>query len=870
MVLHLLQYNNYYNRHAKKEATLAGYQSKGITLATFPNIDFNPSDGINANQIVNFVPTSAEPDYLVVCDDSGNIDSRWFILESTRTRGGQYNLGLKRDVIADYYDYVLSAPAFIEKATLPNDGSDPFIHNPEQMTFNQILKSRTPLYDKTGVPWMVIYSAKGTQIDVEFNDKGVSVDDFKVFNTEAGMRNFYSKWSKYNSVRENSDVYVSYYFRVQESGGGPASYGKFFAKRNADQSYSAGDVTYGGRATWTQPSTGVGFYSVSGSNVPGDASNVTYLTYNNDMYPNLPTYSGFGQALNSIKDSVNKTIVDYLSGEGAEGLSYGQMIENSKDNGKDGLCPARCFVKETGKIYQIDVTPIDNTGTRIINFYTGRPSDVDSLNYPIIDEISSRIYQNYEISGESVQPFTYYTNATKVNKAYSMRADVETAGFSVIYTDITSQYDLLDKIVYSQSESKLSVTEDEPYNVMCLPFGSLNIRVNITSGSQYTYTSSKEAARLFASAVAQKYSGNGVYDIQIVPYCPLDLDEFYVGNQFTVNNLNINQTDDMEVTVNGVKSYQQVFISSKASRERNISYSFPITNYKVQSLTEFHRLVSPNGAGIFEFNAAMNHGINGFKALWTLKPGLPFIQIKPNFGGMYGASYAGDTRGLICGGDFSIAQTSDIWQQYVVNNKNYQNSFNRNIENLETMRSIDRINLQAQLIAGTLGGAASGATTGMLAGGGGGAMAGGVVGGIASAIGGYQDYKLSEQKYEETIDYTKDQFAMSMENIKARPDSLFHTSGINIMSSLVPVLEFYQATDKEIEALQNKIKWNGMTVGRIGKFSDYLNNSEWRYTKGKVIQLSDGDASFPNDFHLVNELSKEMFKGLFMTLRGDL
>ena len=61
-----------------------------------------------------------------------------------------------------------------------------------------------------------------------------------------------------------------------------------------------------------------------------------------------------------------------------------------------------------------------------------------------------------------------------------------------------------------------------------------------------------------------------------------------------------------------------------------------------------------------------------------------------------------------------------------------------------------------------------------------------------------------------------------------------------------------------------------MTVGRVGKFSDYLNNSEWRYTKGKVIQLSDGDASFPNDFHLVNELSNEMFKGLFMTLRGDL
>ena len=869
MVLHLLQYNNYYNRHAKKEATLAGYQSKGTTLATFPNIDFNPSDGINANQIVNFVPAAAEPDYLLVCDDSGNIDSRWFIVESTRTRGGQYNLGLRRDVIADCYDYVLSAPAFIEKATLPNDGSDPFIHNPEQMTFNQILKSRTPLYDKTGVPWMVIYSAKGTQIDVEFSDKGVSPETFKVFNTEAGMRDFYSKWSNYQSVKDNSNVYLNYYFNVQESGGGPVSYGKFVAKRNTDGTYSSTDVANGGWSGWTQISSGVAFHSASNPNPPADADWDSYLVYNYDMY-NLPTYSEFGRALNNMKYSINKEITDRLAGKSATGLSYGQMIEDSKDNGKDGLCPAQCFVKETGKIYRVNVTPIDNSGLDTVEFYNGKLNDITSLSYPIIDSLTNQTYQNYEVAGAEVQPFTYYNKATKAGQATSLRAVVETSGFSVTYTDITSQYNLLDKIVYSQGESKLSVTEDEPYNVMCLPFGSLNIRVNIPNGSQYTYTSSKEVARLFASAVAQKYSGNGVYDIQIVPYCPLDLDEFYVGDQFTVNNLNINQTDDMEVTVNGAKSYQQVFISNKASRERNLSYSFPITNYKVQSLTEFHRLVSPNGAGIFEFNAAMNHGINGFKALWTLKPGLPFIQIKPNFGGMYGASYAGDTRGLICGGDFSIAQTSDIWQQYVVNNKNYQNSFNRNIENLETMRSIDRINLQAQLIAGTLSGAASGATTGMLASGGGGAMAGGVVGGIASAIGGYQDYKLSEQKYEETIDYTKDQFAMSMENIKARPDSLFHTSGINIMSSLVPVLEFYQATDKEIEALQNKIKWNGMTVGRIGKFSDYLNNSEWRYIKGKVIQLSDGDASFPNDFHLVNELSNEMFKGLFMTLRGDL
>lgn len=868
MTIYLLKYNNYYNRYAKRLNSLQDYLEAADILSEHSSIDFNPGDGIVTTQIVNFAPIQSLPDYFLVAEGN-EIKSRWFVIGASRTRGGQYLLSLRRDLVADYYGYIMNTPAFIEKGTLPNDGSDPFIFNPEQMTFNQILKSRTPLYDKTGVPWMVIYSAKDTQIDVEFTDKGKSVDDFKVFNTEAGMRDFYSKWGNYQSIKDDSNVYLNYYFNVQESGGGPRSYGKFVAKRNANGTYSATDVANGGWSGWVQNSPGVAFYSYYGSSRPGDADNDAYLVYDNDLYT-LPTFSNFGMALNSVKNSVNKEINDKLVGKAATGLSYEKMIEDSKDNGKDGLCPSQCFVKETGKIYQINVTPINNSGYDTVEFYTGRYSDASSLNYPVIDSLTNRIYQNYEIAGAPGQPFNYDNQSTIVGQATSLRAVLETSGFSVTYTDISNQYNLLDKVVYSQSEFKLSVTEDEPYNIICLPFGSLNIKVDITNSSRYTYTSSKEAARLFASAVAQKYSGNGVYDIQIVPYCPLDLDEFYVGNQFTVNNSNINQTDDMEVYINGVKSYQQVFISDMASRKRSLSYSFPITNYKIQSLTEFHRLESPNGNGIFEFNAAMNGGINGFEVAQTLKPGSPYIHIKPLFNKLYGQPFDKEKRGLFCGGDFSVSQVSDQWLQYVVNNKNYQNAFDRQIENMVTNRGIERMMQDAQVLSGTLSAAASGAATGAMVGGGYGAVIGGGIAGVASLAAGQADKKYSEQMYQENLDYTKDMYGMTLENIKARPDSLYAAGGLNIDNNFFPVLEFYQATPEEIQALRDKIRYNGMTIGRIGTFAEFLNNTEWRYTKGKVIQLSDGDASFPGSFAVANELGLELSKGLFMTLRGDL
>lgn len=173
-ILLLRGFNNYHKRTILKYSTLEDYQDNSASFLNYSSINFNPNDGIltelivgNDAQLENSKILSFDdvgsPDYLVVYDidteSNITIKSRWFILESVKTTAGQFRLALKRDVIADHMDWILNANCFIEKAQIM-DIYSPFIFNNESMTYNQIKKKEIPLYDSTGVPWLVGYIAK--------------------------------------------------------------------------------------------------------------------------------------------------------------------------------------------------------------------------------------------------------------------------------------------------------------------------------------------------------------------------------------------------------------------------------------------------------------------------------------------------------------------------------------------------------------------------------------------------------------------------------------------------------------------------------------------------------------------------------------
>ena len=164
MQLLLLHYNNYFNRIIKKENTIAAYKSADAAYKEASNINFNPGDGVNTSLVLGLGQNGSlfvgdEFDYLVayeVVDNVNVINSRWFIVEQDRKRGGQYELTLKRDVLADNYNDVVNSPIFLEKGFI-DDVNEPLLYNSESMNVNQIKQLEIPLMDETKCGWVVGY-----------------------------------------------------------------------------------------------------------------------------------------------------------------------------------------------------------------------------------------------------------------------------------------------------------------------------------------------------------------------------------------------------------------------------------------------------------------------------------------------------------------------------------------------------------------------------------------------------------------------------------------------------------------------------------------------------------------------------------------
>ena len=139
MNLYIYNYNNYYNRIFKKAGDSIYDYDEFLYYGPVKGVyGFTPGDGVNTTQLIG---TNVRPyydgkgDYLIVHNPNTNeIDSRWFIIDHNRTRDGQWQLILHRDLIADNYTDLLNEPMFIEKATVNKD--DPAIWNGEGVAVN--------------------------------------------------------------------------------------------------------------------------------------------------------------------------------------------------------------------------------------------------------------------------------------------------------------------------------------------------------------------------------------------------------------------------------------------------------------------------------------------------------------------------------------------------------------------------------------------------------------------------------------------------------------------------------------------------------------------------------------------------------------
>lgn len=143
---------------------------------------------------------------------------------------------------------------------------------------------------------------------------------------------------------------------------------------------------------------------------------------------------------------------------------------------------------------------------------------------------------------------------------------------------------------------------------------------------------------------------------------------------------------------------------------------------------------------------------------------------------------------------------------------------------MEVSNSIQRQQQLMSSISGAAGGAAAGAVAGSKLGPYG-AIAGAAVGGVTGAVGGVMDYQNMIKMQEETLDFKRDLFGFSLDNIKALPNTIAKVTSITANNKLFPFVEYYTCTDDEKRAVANKIRYNGMSVGAIGTINEYVGNA---------------------------------------------
>lgn len=963
MQLLLLHYNNYFNRIIKKKDTITDYKAADADYKEVSNINFNPGDGVNTSLVLGLGQTGAlfadddEFDYLVAYEVVGNdkvINSRWFILEQDRTRSGQYELTLKRDVIADNYADVLNSPIFLEKGFI-NDVNDPLLYNSESMNVNQIKQLEVPLMDETKSGWVVGYIPSDAFPKVE---------------------------PAYDRVEKKVTVPMSADYTV--NGLSSWSYWKYCSS-NPNYKFMSDNT---GKRKVTVKIRSERIYADSGATAKCDMITADYT-----FYPNSNDAGTYSQK-NSGSITTSSGTWNYPQWYQDYGpVTFKQGGINSNVCGKifDPVRNNSAFNKALNAILGTDISIGDTSALKRLQ---------DKI---ILDSSTNTYYKINIISASEENPITVTSsinggqtalNALKNAMNYlsgmggTLQGEYTTFTASNSSTSYAIQLTNVGVSFYVDLNSDRAHLNDAPYDMFCIPFSdTLKLKYGSTE-----FTCSKNVAISMATEIGRDLGSNTVYDVQLLPYCPnrtlvvksgspstvLDLTgvkydlikesatnspksaviwctestfqvpittetqvvafkptedapakittETYYSipsdiwstsrmaiettdyNNIMVYKVNkstnrvidyslynaVEITADHSLKISTVENWQRPEINMSlqdydysdyyfAFWIKNVSYTsqnvdqlassiriaqaYSILNpgnkaleRKLANECDVVRLVAQNYSAIFEFSPAKSGGVDGFLADCTYKPWSPYIHILPKLKGLYGDNFVSidDARGLICGGNMSLSQLSNAWANYQLQNKNYQEMFDRQIKNMDVQNDINKQGALAQLIASPITGGAAGAAAGAQMGGIGGAITGGAIGTIGGGITAGIDYVNSLKMMEENRQYAIDMYGYNLQNIQAIPTSLTKTSALTYNTRVWPFIEYYTCTEDERTALKDKIKYNGMTIMKVSQLRNYLLGQD-NFYKGKLIRLN-----IKVDSHMAYEIYNELNKGVYL------
>lgn len=799
---------NYFNRIIKKYDTLDEYQALGSYYIT--TLNFDPGNNLTTNLIIGSTSVNAltfDCNYLLIYNSDNEILQRWWVMDQKRTRAGQYSLSLKRDVIADFYDIVIKSPCFIEKATI-RDNKSPLLFNKEDMTVNQIKQREVLLKDETEMAWIVGYFARnytGTEITTicdittDYTDVTLAALGFAPHTSYKGATSI----KLYLPFRQN--------FKYQ---------GRLMAAYHSNSYIEFSDSSFTSYDRYDAP-----LMYIRGSENPQyvyykDFNNPTQSTDTTPYYNYLFTIGEYmhlnrADCQSDFEQQYSlKTPQDMLTIAGLNGKTY-------RDT-------------NTGKYYKIRIITSSTNATKNLQSYSTFGTRINpAIQIPVTQQ--------------------YYALTDNYNSV---------SGYTKIEYRETTMTIALDEFTPSSLKFTIPDTRrrliDAPYDLFAIPYPLTPTAVveTYTDEDHYsTFQINNINSLNIAQGIGQAL-GSNVYDIQILPYCPISniMDSFtFDGDPELLKRISLlpftTAVDYTIVKDNDDAKRGIIFYGTQSGKTFDIPYPIIVTNPKVDNETKMYRLVSPNYSGMFEFSPAMNGGMDYFNVDITFKPYQPYIHVNPNFKHMYGKDF-NDVRGLVCGGDYSVAIISDKWAEFEINNKNYQMIFDREVQNMEFTREQDRV----KQVVGGLVGTVQGSAQGGMAGG----WVGAIVGGVASAAGGATDFIMEEQKYKEQLSLKKDLYGYNLGNIRALPYSLTKSMSLNENFKFWPFLEEYQCSTEELVAFNAKLYYDGMTVMKIGKIIDYMGKNP-SFVKGQIIRLENLPEATDVAYEIFNEIKRGVY-----------
>ena len=823
--LYFLQYNNYFNRQTKPHRTITSWflpYQIGNTL----NVGlFNYGDGVDTTQVVNtsaWVNENRVPDYCVVEDQTDGSRQYWYVVEWKYLRRGQYEATLKRDVLSENYDLIITAPMLIKKGTVASS-NDPAMFNTEGQAYNQIKSDEIPLYDATGCPWIVGYvplntSAAGTEIS-----KNIYVEPSFTYNT---LEDFRSDFPYDVNMTPNARTIIRRYDRYP---------------------------IYNIRANIR--------YSLSGAVCAANVSfnSIGVLTYD----------------INATKERVNLISWDAYGGVGVNGF-YSKKGTTLSDS-------FSAFRSDKG--YTMTTTEASKLVRDVVNSYTRETlKQIDNSIYNVYPQneaadatLKSILYKSVKIGAKTYNIFpsnkliwkeqvvpasTFQLLSTNLNNniltnknnnnSYIVTLKFYEVGYTLVESTQTIKTTMPDK-------DKIIQLRKDPYAMFCVPYGEVKLRKDGVD----QLTTVKDAA-LIATGISTTAGDKNVLDVQLLPYCPIR--EIVVDDEKGVVDYSsltrTAQVQDIKNEADAVIS--KIFWCTDNSFSFQIPLKLVVDDYKIENETTTYRLCSPNYNGLFEFNLAKNGGLDWIEVNCSYKPQTPYIQLNPNFKKLYGqnsqtglsAGDYNDQRGLICGGDFSLPNVDDAWANYQMNNKNYQNIFDREVQSMEMSNKYQRVSDWMGLVSGT-------AKAGMAIG----SLSNPVVGGVSAGINlatGVASNIMSDKLRDEQVNLKKDLFNYNLQNIQALPQSVSKTAAFNINSKYVPFLEKYTCTEEEKNALRDKLRWQGMTVMRTGQIQDYVWGDD-TYIEAMPLRLT----GLSEDTHTAQAIAQELNMGTYIFISED-